>query len=51
MNENMTEKEMKEIRLATIYEMRLLFTQGEKQDYTVQEIVEIFDKMALAGNK
>lgn len=42
----MTEKEMKKIKLATIYELRLLFTQGDKKEYTREEIVELLDKIA-----
>lgn len=28
--DEMTEKEMKSIKMSTLYELRLLFTQGEK---------------------
>ena len=44
--EDMTEKERKDTQMATLYELRLLFTQGEKQEYTKQEIVELLDKIA-----
>lgn len=44
----MTEKEMQKIKLATLYELRLIFTQGEKKEYTTDEIVELLDKLATA---
>jgi len=45
--DNMTEKERKDAQMATLYELRLLFTQGEKNEYTKQEIVELLDKIAM----
>ena len=45
----MTEKERKDTKMATLYELRLLFTQGEKEEYTRQEIVELLDKIATAN--
>ena len=44
--DEMTEKEMKSIKMSTLYELRLLFTQGEKTNYTKEEIVELLDKSA-----
>lgn len=46
--DNMTEKERKDTKMATLYELRLLFTKGEKDEYTREEIVEILDKIAIA---
>ncbi|MGN0311726.1 MAG: hypothetical protein ACI4CC_03030 [Lachnospiraceae bacterium] len=46
--EELTEKERKDTKMATLYELRLLFTQGEKEQYTKDEIVELFDKIATA---
>ncbi len=46
--ENMTDKERRDTQMATIYESRLLFTQGEKTQYTSEEIVELLDKIASA---
>ncbi len=43
-----TEKERKDTKMATIYELRLIFTGGEKKTYTVEEITELLDKIALA---
>lgn len=41
-----TEKE--DTQLATIYELRLIFSGGEKEQYSRDEIVELLDKIALA---
>lgn len=46
--QNMTEKERKDTKMATLYELRLLFMQGEKEQYTRDEIVELLDKIATA---
>ena len=45
---DMTEKERKDTKMATLYELRLMFTQGEKEQYTREEIVELLDKIATA---
>ena len=45
--DEMTEKEMKSIKMSTLYELRLLFTQGEKTNYTKEEIVELLDKLQV----
>ena len=44
----MTERERQHTKMATIYELRLIFTNGEKKNYTTEEIVELLDKLALA---
>jgi hypothetical protein len=46
--EAMTEKERKDTKMATLYELRLIFTQGEKEQYSREEIVELLDKIATA---
>lgn len=46
--EQMTEKERQDTKMATLYELRLLFTQREKKEYTTEEIVELLDKIATA---
>lgn len=46
-----TEKEYAVAKLATIYELRLIFAEGEKKEYTLEEILELLDKIALAGNQ
>ena len=47
----MTEKEMQIIKMSTLYELRLIFTQGDKKEYTTEEIVELLDKIATAKNQ
>ncbi|MCM1228214.1 MAG: hypothetical protein NC320_12500 [Clostridium sp.] len=44
----MTEKERQDTKMATLYELRLIFTNGEKNNYTTEEIVELLDKIAIA---
>ena len=43
-----TEKEYKIIEKATLYDLRLIFSTGEKDTYTREEIVELLDKIAMA---
>jgi hypothetical protein len=45
----MAEKERQDTKMATLYELRLLITQGEKNEYTREEIVELLDKIAMAN--
>lgn len=51
MDENMTENERKDTEMATLYKLRLMFTQGEKKEYTTDEIVELLDKIAMANEQ
>ena len=44
----MTEKEMNAVKMSTLYELRLIFKQGEKKEYSTDEIVELLDKIATA---
>lgn len=44
----MTEKERQDTKMATLYELRLIFSSGEKKEYTTEEIVELLDKIAMA---
>lgn len=46
-----TEKERKDAQKALLYELRLIFSTGEKEDYTKQEILELLDKIALAKDQ
>lgn len=50
-NLEMTEKEMQSVKMSTLYELRLIFTQGEKKEYTTEEIVELLDKIATAKDQ
>ena len=47
----MTEKEMHTVKMSTLYELRLIFTQGEKKQYSTEEIVELLDKIATAKDQ
>lgn len=44
----MSEKERCDAKIATLYELRLIFSNGEKKEYTTEEIVELIDKLAMA---
>lgn len=46
-----TEKDYKIIEKATIYDLRLIFSNGEKETYTKEEIVELLDKIAMAKDQ
>lgn len=46
--EVMNEKEIKIVQNSTIYEIRLAFASGEKEEYKKEEILEMLDKIALA---
>jgi hypothetical protein len=45
---DMTEKERQDTKMATLYEIRLILTNGEKKEYTLEELVELLDKLAMA---
>ena len=49
--EEVTEKERKDAKMATLYELRLIFTHGEKEQYTRDEIVELLDKIEPQKNR
>jgi len=40
--------ERKIVQKALLYDLRLIFTNGEKENYSKQEIVELLDKIAMA---
>jgi len=44
----LTEKEIAKMELATLYELRLIFSEGEKNEYTKKDLLEMLDKIALA---
>lgn len=43
-----TEKEIAKIELATLYELRLIISEGDKDQYSREEVLELLDKIALA---
>lgn len=45
-----TEKEMKKIELATVYEIRLMLDAKEKEDFTKEELFDILDQYARDKN-
>lgn len=45
---DMTEKERKDAKMTTLYELRLIFANGEKTEYSKDEIVKLLDKIAVA---
>ncbi len=47
----MTDRERQDTKMATLYELRLIFTQGEKKEYTTEEIVELLDKIATTKDQ
>lgn len=48
MSDIMTEKEMQTVKMSTLYQLRLIIANGEKEEYTKDEIVELLDKIAMA---
>lgn len=44
----MTDKERKDTRMATLYELRLIFSRGEKDQYNREEILDLLDTIAEA---
>ena len=40
----MTEKERQDTKMATLYELRLIISNGEKKEYTKEELVEQTEK-------
>nr|WP_325181290.1 hypothetical protein [uncultured Oscillibacter sp.] len=46
-----SENVRKDIQKALLYDLRLIFSTGEKDTYTREEIVELLDKIALAKDQ
>ena len=44
----MTDKERKDTQKALLYDLRIMFTTGEKETYTKEEIAQLLDKIADA---
>lgn len=47
----MTDKERQDTKMATLYELRLIFANGEKNEYKKEEILETLDKIAMAKDQ
>ena len=43
-----SESEIKRMDLAMLYELRLIFTESEKETYTKAEITELLDQIAIS---
>lgn len=43
-----SETEIKRMDLAMLYELRLIFTESEKETYTKTEILELLDQIAIS---
>ncbi len=44
----MDEMERQDVKMATLYELRLIFKNREKKNYTTEEILELLDQIAMA---
>lgn len=47
----MTDQERTDTQKATLYDLRILFTTGEKETYTKEEIAQLLDKVAIAKDQ
>ena len=47
----MTEKERSDVKMATLYELRLTISQSEKTTYTKEEILQMLDTVAIAKDQ
>ena len=45
----MTEQERQDTRKALLYELRLIFSNGEKTEYSREEILEKLDTIAMSN--
>ena len=50
MNE-MTERERNDIKMATLYEIRLIISQNNKETYTQDEILNMLDTIAISKDQ
>lgn len=48
---DMTEKERNDVKMATLYELRLSVSQSSKEQYTKEEILQMLDTIALAKDQ
>ena len=47
----MTKEERIDTKMATLYELRLIIANGEKEEYSRKELLEIIDKIAMAKDQ
>ena len=43
----MTEKERQDTKMATLFELRLFLLNEKKKDYTLEELLDLIDKIAM----
>ncbi len=51
MHESMTEKERTDVKMATLYELRLTISQSDKETYTKDEILQMLDTIAISKDQ
>lgn len=44
----MTDNEMLAVQYMAYYQLRLIISEGEKKEYTKEEILELIDKVTMA---
>lgn len=47
----MEDKQRKDTQKAQLYDLRILFSTGDKETYTKEEIVQLLDKIAIAKDQ
>lgn len=47
----MAEQELKMAQKAQLYDLRLIFSNGGKETYSTQEILELLDKIAIGKDQ
>lgn len=49
--DDMTEKERSDVKMATLYELRLTISQSNKEEYTREELLQLLDTIAIAKDQ
>lgn len=47
----MTDKERKDAKMATLYELRLILKKNEKKEYSLEELFDLLDNIAEAKDQ
>ncbi len=47
----MTETERQDTKMATLFELRLLLLKGDKKEYTLEEILNLLDEIAMVKDQ
>lgn len=47
----MTDKERKDTKMATLYELRLILKKNKKKEYSLEELFELLDNIADAKDQ